>query len=65
MWSEPDLVGWLEKRGGKFTSWKKRFFVLQQSYLFYFDDDLKVKTLVCTCPFLLCILSIVQQEEKQ
>lgn len=41
MWSEPDIVGWLDKRGGKFKSWKKRFFVLQGSYLFYFENDFK------------------------
>eukprot|EP00249_Psilotum_nudum_P019690 c27373_g2_i2 orf=18-392(-) len=44
MWTQPDLVGWLEKRGGKFTSWKRRFFILQGSYLFYFENDSKVQT---------------------
>ncbi|MCO5567630.1 hypothetical protein L7F22_021324 [Adiantum nelumboides] len=43
MWSEPDIVGWLDKRGGKFKSWKKRFFVLQGSYLFYFENDFKIQ----------------------
>ncbi|KAH7286893.1 hypothetical protein KP509_32G027300 [Ceratopteris richardii] len=42
MWSEPDIVGWLDKYGGRFRSWKRRFFVLQGSYLFYFRDDIKV-----------------------
>lgn len=36
------MEGWLEKRGGKYSGWKKRYFVLQSSLLFYFTSEVKV-----------------------
>lgn len=43
LWSDPELEGWLEKRGGKYSGWKKRYFVLQSSLLFYFTSEAKVR----------------------
>jgi TPR repeat protein len=31
--------GWLQKQGGKFKSWNKRFFILVPDNLFYFKDE--------------------------
>eukprot|EP01080_Neovahlkampfia_damariscottae_P003624 gene3624-6440_t len=32
-------AGYLSKQGGKIKAWKRRFFVLQDNLLFYFDDE--------------------------
>lgn len=32
-------TGWLTKRGGRFKTWKKRFFILIQHNLFYYVKD--------------------------
>lgn len=31
--------GYLEKEGGSIKTWKKRFFILHDNYLFYFEDE--------------------------
>lgn len=31
--------GWLRKQGGKFRTWKRRFFVLRQGSLEYYADS--------------------------
>ncbi|MCO5578625.1 hypothetical protein L7F22_032469 [Adiantum nelumboides] len=36
LWAKPDKAGILLKRGGEIKTWKKRQFVLKDSYLFYF-----------------------------
>ncbi|OAE29635.1 hypothetical protein AXG93_1762s1150 [Marchantia polymorpha subsp. ruderalis] len=44
MWAEPDVAGFLDKRGGTFTSWKSRFFILQGSTLFYFPNPYNIQS---------------------
>ncbi|KAI5056479.1 hypothetical protein GOP47_0028297 [Adiantum capillus-veneris] len=36
LWAKPDKAGILLKRGGEIKTWKKRQFVIKDSYLFYF-----------------------------
>lgn len=31
--------GYLDKEGGSIKSWKKRFFVLNENFLYYFEDE--------------------------
>ena len=38
MWSSPQKVGELKKQGAIRKNWKKRWFVLQESNLFYFKS---------------------------
>lgn len=34
----PDMEGWLHKRGDKYKTWNRRWFVLKGSNLFYFKN---------------------------
>jgi hypothetical protein len=34
-------IGWMIKRGGSYKSWKKRFFVVVNRYVYYFPDEEK------------------------
>ncbi|OQV25212.1 Cytohesin-1 [Hypsibius exemplaris] len=36
---DPDRQGWLYKQGGKYKSWKQRWFVLNDNVLYYFVSD--------------------------
>ncbi|EFJ18622.1 hypothetical protein SELMODRAFT_444445 [Selaginella moellendorffii] len=44
LWGDPEIAGYLEKRGGRFTSWKRRYFVLQGYFLFYFISEQQTET---------------------
>lgn len=35
--------GWLRKQGGKFRTWKRRFFVLRQGILEYYADSEQIR----------------------
>lgn len=35
--------GWLRKQGGKFRTWKRRFFVLRQGILEYYTDSEQIR----------------------
>ena len=43
--TSPDCAGFLRKEGGRFKTWKKRYFILANNYLYYYtsptDDDCK------------------------
>lgn len=43
--TRPALTGYLVKEGGVVKSWKKRFFILHESTLYYFRDNRKVSNL--------------------
>eukprot|EP00033_Pygsuia_biforma_P002843 GCRY01003137.1.p1 GENE.GCRY01003137.1~~GCRY01003137.1.p1 ORF type:complete len:364 (+),score=32.71 GCRY01003137.1:125-1093(+) len=34
----PEKDGWLEKRGHLFKTWRRRWFVLKDSYVYYYED---------------------------
>jgi len=36
---KPTMVGWMEKRGRVAKSWKKRYFILLNNYVFYFTKE--------------------------
>lgn len=33
----PDREGWLMKQGGRYKSWKRRWFILNDNCLYYFE----------------------------
>ena len=33
----PDREGWLWKQGGRYKSWKRRWFILNDNCLYYFE----------------------------
>lgn len=33
----PDKEGWLWKQGGRYKSWKRRWFILNDNCLYYFE----------------------------
>jgi hypothetical protein len=41
---KPDHEGWMRKRGGHFSTWKKRYLVLKGSHLYWLKTD---STVVC------------------
>lgn len=46
LWSEPELVGWVEKRVDKSLIWNRRFFLLQGPFLFYYIKNTDILTTV-------------------
>lgn len=38
-WKNPDKAGWLQCQGETFKSWRQRWFVLKQGYLYRFFND--------------------------
>ncbi|VFQ76598.1 unnamed protein product [Cuscuta campestris] len=39
-WSNPERAGWLTKQGQHIKTWRRRWFVLKQGKLLWFEDDL-------------------------
>ncbi len=42
LWAMPEVAGWLQKKSKTSNTWKRRFFVLQSSNLFFFATNHKV-----------------------
>ena len=42
-----DMQGYLHKRGGVVKNWKRRWFMLQDDYLLYFEDERKDALKAC------------------
>jgi hypothetical protein len=38
LWAHPDKSGILMKRGGDIQTWKRRYFVVKDTFLFYFKN---------------------------
>ncbi|MED6173595.1 Fatty acid synthase subunit beta [Stylosanthes scabra] len=38
-WSNPERIGWLTKQGEYIKTWRRRWFVLKQGNLFWFNDS--------------------------
>eukprot|EP00002_Diphylleia_rotans_P019051 TRINITY_DN3689_c0_g1_i3.p1 TRINITY_DN3689_c0_g1~~TRINITY_DN3689_c0_g1_i3.p1 ORF type:complete len:212 (-),score=40.74 TRINITY_DN3689_c0_g1_i3:185-820(-) len=45
----PERQGYLNKQGGSIKTWKKRWFIMKETYLFYFSDkeDPNPKGIIC------------------
>ncbi|CAH9074063.1 unnamed protein product [Cuscuta epithymum] len=39
-WSNPERAGWLTKQGQHIKTWRRRWFVLKQGKLLWFEDNL-------------------------
>lgn len=66
--AEPRLVGWLTKQGGQGigSNWRKRYFVLDHHYLFYYktDKDRKPVGVVCLGDYKSCHKASPKESKK-